>query len=460
VPAPTEAPTTSALLPTAPMTLTVEPVPTAVPTAPQATLDVPLGVAVIGRGALIAVGGGANTVSFLRDDTWVPIPDLQLRACLGTGVAFFDSEAIAWAGCHDLIRSMDGGDTWATAPGERSLPELSFVDVQDRIWWVERTRITVFDSKTGAPEASYVVVDATGEQSFPFEAAAIAANGVLWLGGLNVGGSDLVAFDGTSWQSYGEPAALGLQVFESPKALLAHSDGRVLLATSGNLYTIEGSALTPQIPDGLARDLPGTIKQLIELPDGAVAMASLEGIAIWDGQMLSRIRRADGLPSNKVHTLAVDGAGRLWAGTEYGLAVQDGQGGWQTAVPSNSELGDSRIVAIAVLGAPALPAPLQARTTTVSGRLLEGGAPVAGSAVQLCGETGQLFTGRRPCEGQSLELNATTDAEGRFRIENVPLATLSLAAQKGDGQWIIFLGGIPALSADQEVELGDIKLDD
>jgi hypothetical protein len=53
-----------------------------------------------------------------------------------------------------------------------------------------------------------------------------------------------------------------------------------------------------------------------------------------------------------------------------------------------------------------------------------------------------------------------TDAEGNFAFENVPLGTYSLTALKPDGEWVLFLTGIDALNAGQEVGLGDVELAD
>ena len=101
---------------------------------------------------------------------------------------------------------------------------------------------------------------------------------------------------------------------------------------------------------------------------------------------------------------------RIWAGTEYGLAVQDGDK-WQIALPSNSGLGTSRVYRILVQGAPALPAAeAKEKTTTVKGRIIEKGAPVANTKVQLCAESPSLFINESPCEGQAFQKIVETDA--------------------------------------------------
>ena len=113
---------------------------------------------------------------------------------------------------------------------------------------------------------------------------------------------------------------------------------------------------------------------------------------------------------------------------------------------------------ILVQGAPALPAAeAKEKTTTVKGRIIEKGAPVANTKVQLCAESPSLFINESPCEGQAFQKIVETDADGKFSFENVPLATYGIAALNGEGKWIIFLSDI-AGRADDSVDLGDVDV--
>jgi ligand-binding sensor domain-containing protein len=430
-------------------------VPTETPPTPAA-----VAAAEIGSGTLLALGAGDGRVSVLQNDAWLtPQMTDRLAACLATGSTFIDSQGVLWAGCTDLLRSTDGGATWALAPGERIFGSRSLIDATGQIWWLAQEQITVINAADARVVATYVAADVTGEDGFPTETAAFAADGTLWLGGLNISGSELVSFDGSTWTAYGENEALGVQSFESPAAVLGLTDGRVLVATSSNLYTFEDGALVPQVPTSISFDFPSTVTSMVELPDGTIALGSFEGLTVWDGATLTQSGRDQGLPADKINDLVVDASGRLWVATDAGIAVQDGTGGWQAATSATSGLNDSRIVALAVTGAPALPPPSETvRTAEVRGRIVADGSPVAGTSVLLCSESPKSFFDESPCEAMAVALAATTDADGNFTLADVPIGTFSLAVQRADGQWVSFIGDIPVLDAGELVSLGDIDV--
>lgn len=426
---------------------------------PAASAVIPTPAVPIGAGSIIAVGSGANRISVLHDGAWLTPPDIDLGGCLAAGAVFSRGANDAWIGCNRLLRTTDGGATWNVVAGDRSLPQVIALDGQGQIWWIEMKQITVLNAANGAVMNVYTSADATGEGQFPSEAAIVTADGVLWLGGLNPSGSELVSFDGTTWTAHGESESLGIKSFESPRAFLAHSDGRLLTVTSNNLYAINDGKLTALIPAAQTSSFPGTVTHMIELPGGVIAMASFTGVFTWDGSVLNAITDNSMLPSNKINWLTVDAAGRLWVATDYGIAVSDNQGGWQSVIPATSGLADSRIAALAIIGAPALPVPEMEKTTSVSGRIITASGPVGDTSVELCGESPKMAFRETPCEGQTFVMRVQTDADGRFRFDDVPLGSLSLAAQQADGQWIIFLDTIAALDPAQDVELGDVNLD-
>ena len=59
--------------------------------------------------------------------------------------------------------------------------------------------------------------------------------------------------------------------------------------------------------------------------DGNLWIATLSGLARFDGVVFHNFTTADGLPSNRIHCLFEDSQGHIWIGTDVGVAHYDGQ---------------------------------------------------------------------------------------------------------------------------------------
>jgi sugar lactone lactonase YvrE len=410
--------------------------------------------------ALVAVGASDNRISVLNDAGWV-VPQVadRLSGCLGTGRALFDASGTAWVGCLDLMVSRDGGQSWNMFAGDLPIGSNMLLDAQGRLWWLANTTFTVIDPADGSIVATYDVETSTGEERFPTDAATVGPDGTLWFGGFNNRGSALVSFDGTTWQTYGQPTDMGVRSFEAPDALFVDAEGSVLVWTDLNIYRLEGGALVPVLAEEQSRQLPTSVNAVMAQPDGALWMASLGGITTWDGSTLQTLTSADGLPSDSVRDMRRDAQGRIWIATDYGIAVRNADGTWNAAEPSTSGIAESRIAALAVRGAPTLPPPIEiAQTVEITGQVLQDGTPVAETEVLLCSERGDTFFNESPCEGQPYTALTRTDANGEFRFTGAPLGTLGLAARDTEGQWVVFLDGVQALDANAQINLGRIEL--
>jgi hypothetical protein len=434
--APTEAP--------AAPTIAQNPAPTLAPAGAQSgsqsqALPAPANSSLPGEPMLIAVGANGR-VSVLTGGNWVqPIFNARFPEMCSTSDASagFDDLGNAWVGCSGAFISVDGG-TWV-APEQRLYGRL-FFDPQGRIWSPGSNELTVV---AGGSPTRYNGLTATGEEYFPGSTLAFASDGTTWLSGYNSKGSPLVRFDGTNWQTF---ANIGLPYDSAPDALLATSSGELLAATGEGLFAFDGKAFVVRIAKNRFADLIGaysygTVHDLIETPAGEIWLATEDGIfVVGANEQISVLDREAGLPANGVRDLEIDEQGRVWAATAYGIAVQNGAG-WETAVASTAGLTDSDFVAIAVRGAPELPAAsAEPATATISGRIVQAGTPLANATVELCSEAAgnnERSASASPCGGQFFTAQATTDSEGNYRFENVPIGTYTIAVQGSDGRWYV-----------------------
>lgn len=132
-------------------------------------------------------------------------------------------------------------------------------------------------------------------------------------------------------------------------------------------------------------------------------------------------------------SFAFDGSGRIWIDLADGLNVIEPDGK-RTVYPRGSIDGIRRpIRAIVVVGGgPKLPAPSPAVTRTITGTLKNGDTPLANVPIAMCSGSSP------PCAKGLPHWEATTDAGGRFTLENVPRWRYSLSAlvgERGEKHW-------------------------
>lgn len=329
---------------------------------------------------------------------------------------------------------------------------------------------------------------------FAPNALACAPNGDIWIAHMSgvsyYDGSDWITFaddqfgsspfilgvddiaagvDGSVWAATSASIARytgdGWEVFENGKGfnedfpslgqMVLNSDGLPTVVYSGGLLRYDGS-------DWTTDDAPITsLQNIVVDATGRTWVGSLsEGVAVLTDDEWVVYNTDNGLSSNKIHALAADDAGRVWVGTEWGLNVLDGDQ-WFVYQMSNSDLADNNVQFISTLGTVTeLPAAQDKEPGSVVGVIEMGREPVADAQVELCTESlGGVFYGLTPCEDQPGHLITTTDENGEFVFENVPVGRYDISIGGPDG-WIYFVGVDTKVivEAGEETDLADIDI--
>lgn len=157
-----------------------------------------------------------------------------------------------------------------------------------------------------------------------------------------------------------------------------------------------------------------------------------------------RLGIAEGWPGQPLRSLALDAAGRVWAGTNDSLMIIAADGA--TADFPIGQLGDiaGPVGPLLVEGdGPPPPTLGRVRNGDLTGVMvvLDGAdkRPLPGVPVELCSHLppgGELVPdpARSPCAGVESTLTTTTDGEGRFAVSNIPIGHYYFGVEI-DGRW-------------------------
>jgi ligand-binding sensor domain-containing protein len=399
-----------------------------------------------------------------------------------------DIARAAWVGTADQGLACLDDAGWHTITGEGS--GLLGDDVRDlaigpdgRVWVVQLQGLSVTDGK------AWETLPASDWGSTVAEALAVGPDGSLWLA--HLGG--VSRFDGTDWTTW-PLAELGIVAEgEYAQAIAVSLEGTAWLATTSSLASFDGTAWTAYtLGDGLSEQY--YFEDIAAGPAGVFAAHS-DGVLGWDGsawlsnggddltyaQALafapdgsvwagtwmrgasvfedvgwrSYDRAGSGISSDDVTSLSVDDDGRVWAGTAYGLDVL-ADGAWANYHMHDSGLLDDVVTAVAVGGSgPVLPPTSEKAPGSLGGVLLEGGAPLAGTTVELCTETTTWASeGSTPCADLPFSMQATTGADGHFSFEAVPVGRYDVLVNASSGDWVSAVMALGALSERFAVQEG------
>ncbi len=133
-----------------------------------------------------------------------------------------------------------------------------------------------------------------------------------------------------------------------------------------------------------------------------------------------------------IYGLGLDGAGRLWMATSYGLVVADADGAYQLFMMSNTDLLDNAIGGMALAGSPALPPTVEHVPGQLTGVILQGGKPMVDASVVACVID---YSSDAACDGDPNFATTKTDADGRFTFTALPRGYYAVYVQVEGGEW-------------------------
>ncbi len=325
-----------------------------------------------------------------------------------------DSTGRVWLGHHGGASVLEGGQ-WRTYSSDlfglgqyADLVKDIAVDLQNRVWVATSTGVAVFNAGSWAHYD-----DAAGLTYNTVEAIAVDHQGRVWLG--HTYGVDV--FDGTAWTFYGEKHD------KAPQIEVEALAGVKALAVDARGYVWAGTLL--------------------------------DGVSFFNGSAWQTYDSRKCFYGGAVNSITCDPKGRVWLGTNFGLAVFDGSQWFQYTQRSSALLSNEVRFVIVTGAGPSLPPAPALQAGRFTGKIMSSGQPVAGAKVVVCWETEMLYSGESPCLGDSY--SAVTDSSGEFSIGNVPPYRYALAIQKPNGAWKIRLGYIYVVDGETTF-LGSISI--
>jgi hypothetical protein len=394
---------------------------------PPATVSSPGPVYVLAKhsGVLRIDDTGATAVKPMTDrmSLWntsvVPRPNGELWTSDWKGVTVFGPEA----GRARAIRAVKDGplyehlavrsptDIWAVT----SDSEWSLVHFDGKAWSVARER-RQFPGKYEDNK-----LDSLQTTS---DAVWISTWNGIWRGA------------GGKWEkleSPGEPR---------PSAALFVYRDRLVAVQSDGIYLREGTAWR-------RLDVPSSIGHVWAVSDlGLLAAgdAANRRVMLASAADPSCVVTSEPLRGGVIHDIGIDGAGRSWVATDFGLAVLDRSARvlaeWAPGTLDGLS-GEVWRVAVASAGPLRLPSVKAARHFDVVGRMVtyKSGSPLAQAALELCPSADE----ESGCAGAPFARSATVAADGSFRFQDVPDGDLHIhvhpPAQLGDCEGIFRVKG-------------------
>lgn len=241
-----------------------------------------------------------------------------------------DSQGYKWFGTNAGGASRYKDGKWKTYFPMHGLADYwiySFEnDKQGNLWIGTWAGVNHYDVKTG--KFKTYVKELINEWVYGLS---VDAAGKVWFG--TEGGVSM--FDGKRWKSWTHKDGLG-----------GENVAKLEASPNTGLGTRSRHDLTTEV-EGLESYNPNYVFSILAVPDGSVWAGTWGGgVSRFDGKKWTSLTSRDGLAGNIVYSIARDGKGVFWFGTDKGLSRYDGKN-WKN-FSKNEGLLDSHVYAVAV----------------------------------------------------------------------------------------------------------------
>lgn len=397
----------------------------------------------------------ANTTIDLANVPPLPISAEAGTACIGTSgyglscldksgwqtttrEAGLDSDAV-----YDMTSCPDGrllllhssavsaydGKSWQVIEGGWGFgsPEAIACTAEGSIWVAHFEGVSVFDKGEWLTHSADQLATGEAVSDLVYDVA-VAPNGTVWV----VASNSVASYQNGTWTTYQEGQGFdGLFFFA---AVVIDGNGRPWVAHSRGLVTLEdGTWLSFENPDLY------TVESLAIDAQNHLWVGTLsQGVSLFDGRSWTPYTTQNaGLSSNHIRSIAADGQGRVWFGTNWGLNVFDGTT-WHSYHMHTADLADNDIYSVMVAaGGPDLPVILNKKAGAMVGEVVDGsGRPIADANVEICvQELGFSYYGDTPCSDQPYFVRATTNSDGNFAFTELPAGRYIITFESGKNEW-------------------------
>jgi hypothetical protein len=288
---------------------------------------------------------------------------------------------------------------------------------------------------------------------------AAGADGTVW--GASFKG--VHKWDGESWSTMPK-ADLGKEV-KLIKDIAAGPDGQVIAASSNKLHVMKDGKWA--VEDTSAIDAKPFFDEVAFGPDGTVFTTGNHGIAartdgtwsvidlkedyvsatflsvgadgtvhaakrtgdVWavSGGDVRKLDAKEKLGASSIHTVAGDGQGRTWIGTNNGIVIWKTDGSTVQWKPGTIDQLRGKVETITVTqGGPTMPDVGPQKKGSVTGKVLKDGAPMAGVQVEACESPATMFR-TSPCNDKPVKFSGKTNDKGVFKFDEVPVGSYGFA---------------------------------